>query len=48
MDKEYKSLLKKEKSLEKETKKILHKDEKRDKLVNLGKKVEKIKKKHKK
>jgi hypothetical protein len=38
MDKEYKSLIKKEKSLEKDTKKVLSKDAKRDKLVEKGKK----------
>jgi hypothetical protein len=38
MDKDYKKLLKKEKSLEKDTKKVLGKDEKRDKLVAAGKK----------
>ena len=39
MDKEYKNLIKKEKSLEKDTKKVLSKDEKRDKLVAKGKKA---------
>lgn len=37
MDKSYKKLLKKEKSLEKDTKKVLAKDESRDKLVKKGK-----------
>lgn len=37
MDKAYKNLIRKEKSLEKATKKILNKDEKRDKLVKKGK-----------
>ncbi|CAB4121617.1 hypothetical protein UFOVP1357_40 [uncultured Caudovirales phage] len=41
MDKEYKKLLKKEKSLEKDTKKILAKDEKRDVLVEKGKMAKK-------
>jgi hypothetical protein len=39
MDKDYKKLLKKEKSLTKDTKKVLEKDEKRDKLVKAGKKA---------
>ena len=39
MDKSYKSLIKKEKGLEKATKKVLDKDEKRDKLVAKGKKA---------
>lgn len=38
MDKSYKKLIKKEKSLEKDTKKVLDKDEKRDKYVDEGKK----------
>jgi hypothetical protein len=38
MDKLYKGLIKKEKSLEKDTKKVLSKDAKRDKLVEKGKK----------
>lgn len=38
MDKDYKNLIRKEKSLEKSTKKVLDKDEKRDKLVEKGKK----------
>lgn len=37
MDKAYKGLLKKEKSLEKGTRKVLEKDEKRDSLVKKGK-----------
>lgn len=37
MDKAYKKLIKKEKSLEKDTKKVLDKDEKRDKFVRAGK-----------
>lgn len=43
MDKQYKKLIKKEKSLEKDTKKVLAKDEKRDKLVTAGKKAMKSK-----
>lgn len=39
MDKSYKKLIKKEKSLEKDTKKILDKDEMRDKFVKAGKKA---------
>jgi hypothetical protein len=39
MDKDYKRLIKKEKGLEKDTKKILDKDEKRDKFVKVGKKA---------
>lgn len=39
MDKQYKGLLKKEKALEKNTKRILEKDEKRDKFVRAGKKA---------
>lgn len=39
MDKSYKNLIKKEKVLEKSTKKILDKDEKRDKFVKAGKKA---------
>lgn len=39
MDKAYKGLLKREKSLEKSTKKVLEKDEKRDKYVKAGKKA---------
>ena len=38
MDKAYKKLIKKEKSLEKDTKKVLAKDEKRDKYEEKGKK----------
>jgi hypothetical protein len=38
MDKAYKSLIKKEKVLEKDTKKVLAKDKTRDKFVNAGKK----------
>jgi hypothetical protein len=45
MDKAYKSLLKKEKGLEKATKKVLAKDESRDRLVTAGKKALKHKKK---
>jgi len=41
MDKSYKKLIKKEKSLEKDTKKVLAKDEKRDALVEKGKKMKK-------
>ena len=39
MDRSYKKLLKKEKSLESDTKKVLAKDEKRDSLVAAGKKA---------
>jgi hypothetical protein len=39
MDRSYKKLIKKEKSLEKDTKKVLAKDEKRDKFVKAGKKA---------
>ena len=39
MDKAYKKLIKKEKTLEKDTKKVLAKDAKRDKLVAKGKKA---------
>lgn len=39
MDKDYKKLLKGEKKLEKDTKKVLSKDEKRDKFVEAGKKA---------
>ena len=39
MDRQYKNLIKKEKGLEKATKKVLDKDEKRDKLVDKGKKA---------
>lgn len=39
MDKSYKNLIRKEKGLEKATKKVLDKDEKRDKLVEKGKKA---------
>lgn len=39
MDKSYKKLISKEKSLEKDTKKVLEKDEKRDVLVKAGKKA---------
>lgn len=39
MDKDYKKLLKGEKMLEKDTKKVLDKDEKRDKFVRAGKKA---------
>jgi len=45
MDKSYKKLLKGEKALEKDTKKVLAKDESRDKLVEAGKKAMKGKKK---
>jgi hypothetical protein len=37
MDKAYKGLIKKEKGLEKQTKKILAKDKKRDKYIDKGK-----------
>jgi hypothetical protein len=39
MDQQYKNLIRKEKGLEKATKKILDKDEKRDELVKKGKKA---------
>lgn len=39
MDKSYKKLIKSEKILEKDTKKILAKDSKRDKFVEAGKKA---------
>ena len=39
MDKSYKKLIKEEKRLEKDTKKVLDKDEKRDKYVKAGKKA---------
>lgn len=39
MDKDYKKLLKGEKKLEKATKKVLSKDEARDKFVKAGKKA---------
>lgn len=39
MDREYKGLIRKEKGLEKATKKILAKDEKRDSLVKKAKKM---------
>ena len=39
MDKDYKKLLRGEKSLEKDTKKVLEKDEMRDKFVKAGKKA---------
>lgn len=39
MDASYKKLIKKEKSLESDTKKVLEKDEKRDKYVKAGKKA---------
>ena len=39
MDKAYKRLIKEEKRLEKDTKKVLAKDEKRDKFVEKGKKA---------
>lgn len=42
MDKAYKGLMKKEKSLEKDTKKILKKDHARDKMVEAGKKSMKM------
>lgn len=45
MDKQYKSLIKSEKSLEKKTKKILAKDHTRDKFVKAGKKALKNKSK---
>lgn len=46
MDKDYKKIIKKEVSLEKDTKKVLAKDEKRDKFVAAGKKaLDKSKKK---
>ena len=41
MDASYKKLIKKEKSLEKDTKKVLAKDAKRDKLVAKAKKMKK-------
>jgi hypothetical protein len=44
MDKAYKGLIKTEKALEKKTKKILDKDEKRDQFVKAGKKALKHKK----
>jgi len=44
MDKAYKKLIKEEKGLEKDTKKLLAKDAKRDKLVDAGKKAMKKKK----
>lgn len=48
MDKSYKKLLKEEKHLESDTKKVLAKDEKRDSLVAAGKKAKhKMKKKTK-
>lgn len=37
MDKAYKKLIKQEKTLEKDTKKVLAKDEMRDKFVKAGK-----------
>jgi hypothetical protein len=43
MDKQYKKIIKKEKSLVKDTKKVLDKDEKRDSLVEAGKKAKKMK-----
>jgi hypothetical protein len=39
MDRSYKKLISKEKSLESDTKKVLAKDEKRDSLVKVGKKA---------
>jgi len=39
MHKSYKKLISKEKSLESDTKKVLAKDESRDKLVKIGKKA---------
>jgi hypothetical protein len=39
MDKAYKKLIKEEKHLERDTKKVLAKDEKRDKFVKAGKKA---------
>jgi hypothetical protein len=39
MDKSYKKLIKEEKHLEKDTKKVLSKDKARDKLVEKGKKA---------
>jgi hypothetical protein len=39
MDKSYKKLIKVEKSLQKDTKKVLDKDAKRDKYVEKGKKA---------
>ncbi len=44
MDKSYKKLEKEEKHLEKDTKKVLAKDKKRDKFVDAGKKAMKGKK----
>jgi hypothetical protein len=43
MDKSYKKLIKKEKALEKDTKKVLAKDKSRDKMVEKGKKAMKRK-----
>ena len=45
MDKSYKKLLKEEKHLEKDTKKVLAKDKARDALVHAGKKAKKAMKK---
>lgn len=39
MDKDYKKLLKEERHLEKDTRKVLSKDEKRDRFVKAGKKA---------
>lgn len=39
MDKSYKKLIKKEKALEKDTKKVLAKDQERDKMVDKAKKM---------
>ncbi len=39
MDKQYKRLIKKEKSLEKDTKNVLSKDKARDRFVKAGKKA---------
>ncbi len=43
MDKDYKKLIKKEKELESDTKKVLKKDASRDKFVDAGKKAMKKK-----
>lgn len=39
MDKDYRKILKKEKSLESDTKKVLEKDKSRDRFVKAGKKA---------
>ena len=43
MDKEYRSLLRKEKALEKSTRKVVSQDKKRDKYIDAGKKMMKHK-----